>query len=62
MKTMWLRVFVGSVAAIILLGLAVLEFVSQRIRVDQPAAEVLILDATSPDRGRADPPHWRFRE
>ena len=50
MKTTWFRVFVGSVAAIILLGLAVLEVVGQRIRFDQPSSVSSTLADTADDR------------
>ena len=41
MKTTVLRILVSSAVVIILLGLAVLEIVSEGVRVDQPFSEVL---------------------
>ncbi len=41
MKTTVLRILVSSAVVIILLGLAVLEIVSERVRVDQPSSAVL---------------------
>ena len=41
MKTTVLRILIGSAVVLILLGLAVLEIVSERVRVDQPSSAIL---------------------
>jgi hypothetical protein len=48
MKTTVLRILVSSAVVIILLGLAVLEIVSERVRVDPPSSTVLNPD-TEPE-------------
>jgi hypothetical protein len=50
MKTTVLRILVSSAVVIILLGLAVLEIVSERVRVDPPSSTVLNPDAEPQDR------------
>lgn len=50
MKTTVLRILIGSAVVIILLGLAVLEIVSERVRVDQPSSAILNPGAEPQDR------------
>jgi hypothetical protein len=50
MKTTALRILVGSAVVMIFLGLAVLEIVSERVRVDQLSSPVLNPDAQPQDR------------
>ncbi len=50
MKTTVLRILISSAVVIILLGLAVLEIVSERVRVDQPSPAILNPGAEPQDR------------
>ncbi len=52
MKTTVLRILIGSAVVMILLGLAVLEIVSERVRVDidQPSSAILNPGAEPQDR------------
>jgi hypothetical protein len=52
MKTTVLRILVSSAVVIILLGLAVLEIVSERVRVDHLSSAVLDPGAEPQDRWR----------
>ncbi len=52
MKLTWVRVLVGSAVVIMLLSLALLEIVSERVRVDQPPAAVSNPGDEATDRGQ----------
>jgi hypothetical protein len=52
MKTTVLRILVSSAVVIIFLGLAVLEIVSERVRVDQPFSAVLNPGAEPQDQSQ----------